>query len=547
MEFFSRLPDWLRPQRREQEPAGEKKPASAEGRGPITGLGLSRTESLVRPIARDPFCRLRPAFSREACGLSLELAYTAYKLNLEPWMEAGWDDISIQIDNDLHTGLGSGGEKTHLQGVKTTGRLYLARAALQDRIDLRPLIADLKKEGGSDTAKAVVMLHPLEDGGYVVAIGFMGTGKRLNDWLTNLRLSTEEGFHKGFYGLCTHFEQNLGRIRFPAAAARLGLEELTLRDMIKEMRLPQSRFRLWMAGHSQGSAVMQVFAHRLITAMGVLPQNMVGYGFASPTVATGRMVYDPAGYPLFHILNREDMVTKVGAMVHLGLCLEHSVTPQFRREAYHPDAGPDASPVYGLLSRQAEEIADGASALWFGHAFCMGMRLSLEQEKEEQPERNPLAALWGQAVNYAGKTALGWMDNLLEHMEEAYLDLTGEPLPRTERHAALVEFFDSLVKKYGIRALLDAWTDLLVPPHRIVREDGEGAYSCIVKHHLDTLIPFIWVKRPDGLPVRRYGAGAMEEGEGMVPRFAPRRNAELRRAPCLMGVRRMGISARRGR
>lgn len=545
MELFSKLPDWLRPQQKAQKAEEDKPSGGADGFGPITGLPLCRTESLVRPIARDPFYRLRPAFSHEACGLSLELARMAYTLDVEPWMQTGWDDISIQIDNDLHTGLGSGGEKAALQGVKNTGKLYLAKAALQDRIDLRQLLAGLRQEEGSDTAKAVVMLHPTENHGYLVAIGFMGTGKRINDWLSNLRISTEAGFHKGFYGLSSHFEQSLGKIRFPAAAARLGREELTLEDVLAEMRLPQSRFRLWMAGHSQGSAVMQVFAHRLITAMGVLPQNMVGYGFASPTVATGRLLYDPASYPLYHILNWEDMITHVGANVHLGLCLEHPFTPLIRQNAYHSDGEIRDSAVYARLTRFSSEVKDGPSTLWFAHAFFRGLRLWLETEKDDAPERNPFAALWGQAVNYAGRTAVGWLDNLLEYMEKSYLDLTEQPLPTEGRHDELAQFFAELVKKYGIRALLDAWTELLVPPHRIVKDDKDGAYSYIVKHRLDALKPYIWVKQPEGLPLRRYADAAMEEGEGMVPRIAPRRNAELRRASCCTGVRRMGISAQR--
>lgn len=548
MEWFGWLPDWLRPQQKEQKrqkPEEEKPSGNGEGLGPITALPLGNTESLVRPFARDPFYRLRPAFSREACGLSLELARMAYTLEVEPWMQAGWDDISIQIDNDLHTGLGTGGEKDALQAVKTTGKLYLAKAALQDRIDLRHLMAGLRQEDGSDTAKAVIMLHPLENGGYLTAIGFMGTGKRINDWLSNLRLSTEAGFHKGFYGLSSHFEQSLGRIRFPAAAARLGLEELTLKDILEEMRSPASRFRLWMAGHSQGSAVMQVFAHRLITAMGVLPQNMVGYGFASPTVATGRLLYDPASYPLYHILNEEDMVTKVGAMVHLGLCLEHPASPQLRREAYHQDGSVEETPAFSLLSRLSAEVEDGPSALLFSHAFFEGLRETLETDREDAPERNPIASLWGQAVNYAGKTAVGWLDNLLEYMEKSYLNLTERPFPREGRHEELVQLFAAAVKEHGIRTLLDAWTELLVPPHRIVKDDKDGAYAHIVKRGIHALRPFIWVKQPGGLPLRRYAEAAMDEGKPVGLHTAARRKKSLRHAPRYAGVRRRGISAQR--
>ena len=163
------------------------------------------------------------------------------------------------------------------------------------------------------------MMHPLPEGRFLLAIGFMGTGKRFYDWISNFRFTTEEGFHKGFYQLCTYFEQGAESIVFPATAKALGLEKLTLGEVLSEMKSLSSRFRLWMAGHSQGAAVMQVFCHRLMTDWGVLAQNMTGYGFASPTVATGRLVQDPAA---IRSITSSTATTWCphGALLYLGLC-----------------------------------------------------------------------------------------------------------------------------------------------------------------------------------------------------------------------------------
>lgn len=109
-------------------------PRSA-GLGPITGRDLSDLGSLVKPFVRDPFNRLRPPFSREAAELSLELASMAYTLDLEPWTEAGWNDFSIQIDDDLAERPDpqeQRGRRAHARAVNAL-KVRRAKAALRER------------------------------------------------------------------------------------------------------------------------------------------------------------------------------------------------------------------------------------------------------------------------------------------------------------------------------------------------------------------------------------------------------------------------------
>ena len=35
--------------------------------------------------------------------LSVELAAATYHMDIEPWVQAGWRDVTIQVDNDLLT------------------------------------------------------------------------------------------------------------------------------------------------------------------------------------------------------------------------------------------------------------------------------------------------------------------------------------------------------------------------------------------------------------------------------------------------------------
>jgi hypothetical protein len=102
----------------------------------------------------------------------------------------------------------------------------------------------LRQRHGSDTGKAVVMIHPAPLGRYVVSVSFMGTGVRFYDWFSNFRMTTLAGVHKGFQQLAEQFEGMEEEICFPATAAELGLERLTLRHVLQEMRSASSRFTL---------------------------------------------------------------------------------------------------------------------------------------------------------------------------------------------------------------------------------------------------------------------------------------------------------------
>ena len=111
-----------------------------------------------------------------------------------------------------------------------------------------------------DTGKAVTMIKPLPDRRFAVAIGFTGTGKRPQDWVSNIRFGHPNRLHIGFEYLAELYEHNAEDITFPAAAGMLGLETLTLGDVLAECRREDSRFTLLVAGHSQGAAVLQVYA-----------------------------------------------------------------------------------------------------------------------------------------------------------------------------------------------------------------------------------------------------------------------------------------------
>ena len=227
----------------------EKKPTT------LTGVDLSQTASLLLPWTHDPWGKLRPPLSEEALCMSAELASAAYGMAIEPWVESGWRDVTIQVDGEL-TALPPNNP------LSAEWRKYWVRARLKPVSALGQMLGALRLSSSNNTTgKAVVMLHPALDGRYVVAVGFMGTGSRFYDWFSNFRMTTQDGMHRGFLELARQFEANEEKISFPETAEELGLEKLTLRDILQNMRSPNSRFVLWVCGHSQGAAMMQVYAH----------------------------------------------------------------------------------------------------------------------------------------------------------------------------------------------------------------------------------------------------------------------------------------------
>ncbi len=515
-------------------PFGRRESAEAhEARGALTGCDLADTASLARPFARDPFYRLRPPFSADAAKLSLELAHTAYTLDLDAWKAAGWNDFSILIDDDLHSGMDH-------DGVKSRFMLFRARAALREWNPISQISGALRQRDRSDTIKAVCMMKPDGEGRFLLAIGFMGTGGRFYDWFSNLRFTPEEGFHRGFWQLCESFEMNAEEIVFPAAAAALGLEKLTLGEVFMEMRSLSSRFRLWMAGHSQGGAVMQVLTHRLMNDWGVLMQNMVGYGFASPTVATGRFVYDPAAYPLVHILNRDDPVTRMGALLHLGLCMEFAPDDAFRQAVYSWSAQQEDAALRESFRFLQQGMQDMPSVL-----TCMTALLEVLAEEKGAEGLNELLTSWwavpavDRVLWRASDRAMDLLDGLLASARDTHVLLLGRRMDEAEL-TALRQRIRPLVRNTSSRRLMEILSDFGIAPHKLA-----GAYAAIVMNGLEELRPFIWIKASSGLPVRRWGA----QEAGAWPELAAPAFARAKRQKAIPyttnGKWRVSYSARR--
>ena len=496
---------------------------------------LTRLGSLTAPPAPDPFGQPAPALSQEAVQMSLALAEMTYTLDITPWMAAGWRDFSFQIDNVLESGPSpeassriSTPEDGVFQQLASLNRMRRAQAALRARNPLTQVLAALRQREASDTIKAVCMAHPLPDGRQLIAIGFMGTGKRFYDWFSNFRFSDEEGFHKGFLQLCCHFEAAADHIFFPETAAAMGLAQLTLSDILGSLRTPDSPFRLWMAGHSQGGAVMQVFTHRLLHQQGVLPRHVCGFGFASPTAASARLTPTPGDAPLWHLVNRDDLVPRIGAQVHLGRCLEWE--PTRRGEVYRYSSLAADQACRAWMEPILYRIRDTADNL----LHVTALMLCAAEEKGEDAlnllmDRGRALPMLDWLYAFAGDRAQSAVQQLEQHQRRTYRELTGHEMD-DRRLRALKEELRPHIAATPLRRILATLAACLTQPHLIGNEDppGPGAYQQLVQHSLAKLRPFRWERRLDGHPVKRYAAAnkrqPMRQGKARLSLTQQRRN-----------------------
>lgn len=387
--------------------------------GKWTHALLDNTEALICTQAEGSDLSCHP-FTQNAAQLSLELAATAYDLEIAPWQEAGWTDFSYQVDHTLLTGSKvNAGEEAPFRH-RISGFLHkLAQQRLHRSNPFSQLYGTWRQKEKSDTCKALVMAHALPGGQYLIAIGFMGTGKRLHDWISNFRIHREADMHQGFMQLSREFESRCDEIRFPQIARALQIDRLTLSTIIQECTQPGSRFRIWMSGHSQGAAVMQVFTRHLLD-QGVLPQYIQGYGFASPTVTYTRTYSQD---PLHHLICSDDLTPRIGAKYHIGRCyvlpMTHALRALCYQDHWQKDGFPDMILHIGWLTDTRQSIL-----------YLMGFLRALTQLEDGEAHQvlNALGSKFmpGILIDWLGDNTHRYIQRLMRHLRMTYTSITGQ-------------------------------------------------------------------------------------------------------------------------
>lgn len=465
--------------------------------GPMTGADLSATAPFRQPWEADLWGGLRPPVSVEALRMSAEMCSGSQNLRITPWLRAGWRDVTVQVDGELTA------MEPDWRTLPAKLQRQLVRSKIRGYNPLSQLVGAIRERESSSTGKAIVMLHPAAEGRYIVSVCFLGTGTRFYDWFSNFRISTPEGVHKGFKQLTDLFEGNERHITFPRTAKELNLERLSLADVLTEMKSPNSRFFLWLSGHSQGGAVMQLYAHRKLREDGVHPANLVGYGFASPSVMTGDAAVHPESYPLYHVHNSDDLIPRCGAAVHLGVCLTYEAEEPLRRACYGWPRDEEAVKARIAVRPVVRQMTDTPSCIVQALAFltvlgeCTASEIAQALDLSDAPTVTRLL----EAVDM--KQLLRVLEGRLQ---AAHQSAAGAPA-RPDSVAEAAALMRQIIRQTGVKPFSGALLQLLRYPHRISGQAGDAfapAYVWIANHAVDRLIPSIW--QPGLPPVRLYAA-----------------------------------------
>lgn len=418
----------------------------------------------------------------------LELAQLAYDFETEPWTNAGWTDIAIQVDRRLLSGISAPRDDGDWRKIVLNG--LVPRVARRLKLMSNPItqIRGIKDESLLyDTGKAITLIKPLPEGRYAVAIGFSGTGRRPQDWVSNTRFEHPDKLHVGFEYLSELYNSNAEDILFPTAARTLGLESLTLQDVIAECHREDSRFSLLLSGHSQGAAVLQVWAYKRL-GEGVKEKNLLGTGFASPMVASG-MDSGQRACPLALFVNTDDVFTRVGLREHLGQVWAFTPDEEFRQQSYG-EAWDD--PFF----REMLGIMNGVRNIDQALITLLGFLEALETVPRKEAGvalghfiSAMMAPKW---LPMAEDTVAKILRFLRMSMRRYYLDLNGWPAPDGEvSEAALMS--QRMLVRHPAPEIAAAFLKTLTITHSLsgqsYGQEDLAPYSYMAVRAFDTLEP----------------------------------------------------------
>ena len=450
-------------------------------RGNATGVRLDRADAL---FLREDGHPEKPLLTRQGIQLSAEMVSSTYSLAFDDWQNAEWQDLHIEIDWMMTGAIqrdddGVADFREHLQ-------LKMAKDLLKKKGPLRTLTGVLRQTGEVDTCKAVV-LAKVVDGRAVIAISFMGTSKRLFDWVSNLRMRAENGMHRGFRQLARRFAKYEKGITFPETAKALGVEELTLSDILEACKKPDAPYMLWIVGHSQGSAIAQIYMDMKMRE-GVDRSHIAAFGFASPSVLAGSQ--RPGDYPMVHILNSDDVVPRMGAIWHLGDILIYPANAEFRRACYEWPMDRESVEARQLVRAITSQMTDTGHDIMVGMAYC---RLLAEEPVEILTEGlrsmgHTLPAI-PDAVSEGVENSLERaVDRLMDRSAEAYESIYGKELDLTEV-IALMQQIRKITDRIGMMRYARAFGELCMEPHRaqIQEHKKDIAYLYIARQGYQSL------------------------------------------------------------
>lgn len=459
--------------------------------GQLTYADLTDTRQFSFPMEMDAWGVSRAPFSAHIARLSAELAANGYSLDIKPWMAAGWNDCTFVVEDRVIL-LDREGD-SRLAAMESAWKRRRAKALIRGVSPINDLLRAVRQLLITDLGKSIVMTRPGPDGKVIIAISFIGTTQKYFDWFSNFKMHQNTGMHHGFSELAKGFDGQSSRIVLPKLADVLGEASFTLADAILEAQKPDSRFIFWISGHSQGGAIVQTYTH-LLLSQGVPHEAIRGYTFAAPTVAAGDGSLDPKAYPVYNIINADDLVPRIGAHVRLGVDHIYYPTNAFRTKYYGVEK--EQQEAFDRVRFMGGQVQTTEQALSWIIALLHIMR-----DGDEAAE-----GMFSQLLPHMGmlrklNLSVSEVAEFLEGKIANQLVALGNTGPDEQMCAQYEASLRTMMGEFDAKTIVAALGKVMIAPHRMSvdkhDEDDVSPYIAIVRRYLGECVQAVWLpERP---------------------------------------------------
>lgn len=454
--------------------------------GQLTYTNLSGTDVFDALPAKDGWDVLRQPFSPRLARMSAEMAANSYELDIKGWQSAGWDDCSFVVeDKVIHL---DGDGESRIAMLEKEWKRRRARSMIQGVKPVSDLRNGIRQILVTDMGKGMVMTRQTVGGRSVIAIAFVGTTDKYYDWFANFKFQHDEGLHHGFLSLARQFEAQTARVLLPKLAAARGEDTYTLADAILDAGRPDSGILFWLCGHSQGGAIVQTFAH-LLLEKGVPAQNIIGYTFAAPTVAMGKYPGDPKVFPIYNIVNTDDLVTRVGAQMRLGVDWVYRPDDAFRKQYYGVQEG--KWEIFARAHQLAMQVQTTQQAIYWAIAL-----IRLLRDMDTDAEMKSFFAELVPRLSILRRINVGADD--IAAFVEGKLIAQSTGLAQEMPDSALIDGYEGDLRDFlrdvGAKECASALRLAIAAAHHmcVKTENVDAPYIAIVRRYLWACRPGVW-------------------------------------------------------
>ncbi|NMD38795.1 MAG: hypothetical protein GYA87_08985 [Christensenellaceae bacterium] len=300
--------------------------------------------------------------------LCLELSHSAYKLVLDKYAIAKWQDITIYNNNNL-------------KSLDDFNVLRFKRPISRQKYKGVNFIYQYARHKISNNHYPRVFFASHKAGlKHVVAISIAGTGKGIGDWSNSMDMGVTNSYHSGFYKSVQSIEKISEKLMLNDTAKDLGIKSLSLYDVFKACSRENSPFILLITGHSKGSGITQILVQRLMDEYGVKAGNIIGVGFASPKVVNHSFKGKKYSYPTINIINNDDPIGRIVSMAQLGYCLGYDSNAAMRKKSYSFDRYRIFNDEIKIAKTILPKILSMSDALAFMYAYFSYLNMFADDE-----------------------------------------------------------------------------------------------------------------------------------------------------------------------